>query len=379
MTVRPMIPDESTATRAVARRCFGAFAMVFFDFGAQTLVCEEDGRILGGVALGRFTAGARECGVVKWIFTAPDAQGRGVANHLLDAAMRWFDEEACTDVFACIEGHNTPSSNRFHDAGFRPMGFREQIAHYGATLPRVWLKSFHVIDVGHFLWVRSLAGSAGEAVADEVAGDAADEAVGGPAVAAWALTVIANAAILAGMTLRTGGTGALTAERSLALLIAVTLLFGVRTLAMLVTARMVGLPVWYRPWETGIVLSGLVGLVFGGIFPVPGSVYPRALRWRYRDLLPKLGPIAAVGAGELVSLGWVLWALTRVVDPGVGWYAALSTAAALTRVMLVFDVVLPVFPLVCYNGRRVLDWKPVVWALLSAASLALLVVNAVVR
>ncbi|TVR06345.1 MAG: GNAT family N-acetyltransferase, partial [Spirochaetaceae bacterium] len=139
MTVRSMFPEESAETRAVARRCFGSFAMIFFNLGVETLVCEEDGRILGGAALGRFSAGERECGVVKWIFTAPDAQGRGVANRLLAAAMRWFAEEACTDVFACIEGYNTASSNRFFDAGFRPMGFRDQIARFGSNLPRVWL------------------------------------------------------------------------------------------------------------------------------------------------------------------------------------------------------------------------------------------------
>ncbi len=371
MNVRPMNPEESRETRGVARRCFGAFAMIFFDFGAHTLVCEEDGRILGGAALGRFSAGEREGGVVKWIFTAPDAQGRGVANQLLAAAMAWFDEEACTDVFACIEGYNTASSNRFFDAGFRPMGFRDQIARFGSHLPRVWLKSFHVIDVGHFLWVRT---SDGE-TADASAGGASTATQ----LAGWSVTVVLNAVMLAMVTVRTGGPGSITAERALHLLVAVTLLFSVRIAAMLLTARVVKLPLRYRPWETGLLLSGLVGVLFGGIFLIPGSVYPRSLRWRYRELLPKLGPVAAMGAGELVSLGWVLWLLTRFVDPGVGWYGALATAAALTRVMLVFDVVLPVFPLVCYNGRRVLDWKPAIWALLAAASGALLVVSAMAR
>ena len=374
MNVRPMNPEESRETRGVARRCFGAFAMIFFDFGAHTLVCEEDGRILGGAALGRFSAGDREGGVVKWIFTAPDAQGRGVANRLLAEAMAWFDEEGCTDVFACIEGYNTASSNRFFDAGFRPMGFRDQIARFGVSLPQVWLKSFHVIDVGHFLWVRTP-----DAPSDAIGVEATDDATATPQLAGWVATVVLNAAILALVTIRTGGAGALGPERVLHLLIAVALLFGVRTVTMLLTARMVKLPMRYRPWETGLLLSGIVGAVFGGIFPIPGSVYPRALRWRYRDLLPKLGPVAAVGAGELVSLGWLLWVLTRFIDPAVGWYGALTVAAALTRVMLVFDVVLPVFPLVCYNGRRVLDWKPGVWALLAAASVALLVVSAVLR
>lgn len=360
MTVRPMNPEESKATTAIARSCFGGFGMLFFDLGTHTLVCVEHDRILGGAALGVFTAGKHLCGVVKWIFTAPDAQGRGVANRLLAEALRWFDTHGCTDVVACIEGHNTASSNRFADAGFFPVGFGTQAAHFGFALPRVWLGSFHLMDIGHFLWMRN-------------AGSQSPQAGWARGSAAWVVTVLVNLLIVAGATVRTAGIAALSAERWLTLLGSIALLFGVRVAAMALAAKAVNLPLHFRPWETGLVLSSLVGGVFGGVFPVPGSLYPRQIRWRYRELLPRLGPVAAAGAGALVVLGWGLWAATRVINPLAVWYAPLAGAAALARVMLLFEVLLPFFPLACYNGRRVLDWKPIGWAVIAAATVALLI------
>ena len=62
-----------------------------------------------------------------------------------------------------------------------------------------------------------------------------------------------------------------------------------------------------------------------------------------------------------------------MINPLAVWYAPLAGAAALARVMLVFEVLLPFFPLACYNGRRVLDWKPIGWAVIAAATVALLI------
>ncbi|TVQ35880.1 MAG: GNAT family N-acetyltransferase [Spirochaetaceae bacterium] len=379
MIVRPMTPADRSETRSVARRCFGYFTILFFDFGAQTLVCEEDGRIIGGIALGVFAATPRSqragresegrAGVIKWLFTLPEAQGRGVANALLQRALNWFNNQGCAELVTCVEGHNTASSNRFYDAGFRPLGFCAQLARYGAVLPRVWLGAFHLFDVGHFLWVR---GQPAETRAAERRG------VGG-GVAAWCTAVFLNAAILAVMRLRLGHPGAFSLGHASQLLSGVAVVLAVRTSAMLLAARAVGLQVRYRSWETGIVLSAGIAALFGGIFPVPGSVYPRGLRWRYRDLLPQLGPIGAVGAGETLSLAWILWAVLHFFEPG-GWLGgALGSAAMFARALLVFDLLVPVFPFACFNGRRVLDWKPAVWGILVAAFAGLLVLGITVR
>jgi L-amino acid N-acyltransferase YncA len=365
VTIRPMTASDRAEARSVARRCFGYVAMIFFDFGKQTFVCEQEGKIIGGVSLGLFVAGTRSYGVVKWIFTLPESRGQGAANRLVQTALSWFDGQGCDDVLACVEGHNTASSNRFFDAGFRLLGFRDQLERFGSTLPRVWAGVFHLFDIGHFVWVRC--------------GD------GDPPVprhtragqtGAWVATLLANTAILTLMTIRTSGPASLSAGRIGALLFAVALLLSVRTAAMLLTARAVGLVMVYRPWETGVMLSAIVSGIFGGIVPAWGSVYPVEPRWRYRDQLPRLGPIAAVGAGELISLAWILWALVLWLEPGTPLHFVLATAAMLARVSLVFEVVIPVFPLACYNGRRILDWKPPVWFLLTAVSVALLVTNA---
>ncbi len=85
-------------------------------------------------------------------------------------------------------------------------------------------------------------------------------------------------------------------------------LLGARLGAMLLTARKLSLPVVYRPWETSLLLSAGIVLMFGGAFIPTGSVDPREQTWQYSALLPKLGPIAQSGADASLLLGWGLTA-----------------------------------------------------------------------
>ena len=71
----------------------------------------------------------------------------------------------------------------------------------------------------------------------------------------------------------------------------------------------------HRVWEEALPLSAAVALVLGLFYPTSGSVYPRSLVWRYQDLLPKLGPIAFVGASAMLLFAWATWGLLRFGEP----------------------------------------------------------------
>ncbi len=58
--------------------------------------------------------------------------------------------------------------------------------------------------------------------------------------------------------------------------LAVALVVGVRTTAMALTARALGLRLRYRPWETGMTLTGAISLLFGGTFVAPVGLCPLA-------------------------------------------------------------------------------------------------------
>lgn len=131
--------DEKGQLRHVMRRAFGWLPSLFFDVGKASFDYELDGEIVGSITLSSFAIDRRRVGgAVKWLFVLPQARGQGAVSTLVDRALAWFAEEGCSDLFSCVEGHNTNSSNRFAWAGFRILSFCEQAKSYGLRLPLVW-------------------------------------------------------------------------------------------------------------------------------------------------------------------------------------------------------------------------------------------------
>ncbi|TVQ21742.1 MAG: GNAT family N-acetyltransferase [Spirochaetaceae bacterium] len=379
-----MQPHERKIVRQVMRTCFGWFASLFFDFGSIAYVYELDGRIVGGTTISKFRIDdERSGGVVKWIFTLPEARGRGAASQLLDAAMQWFAEQQCHAVFACIEGYNTASSNRFSSRGFSIMSLREQLSRYGLQTARIWMHTVYGVTIGHFLWARVSGDAAGGAIPAPAPERSEATATGGSLdrqatpvhatradqLLTFGVTALFHAVFAWLLVLRTGG--ALTVEVVVTFLVLIPALFGIRLLAMKLAASMKGLSTEYRPWDAGMLLSLVVHVLFGGIMPAPGTLYPKEQVYRYRDELPRLGFMAFAGAAELLGAGWILLLLLR---SGVLPFAdALPLQVALTyiRVFLIFDVLIPIFPFECFNGKRILDWNRLVWVVCVAATIAL--------
>ncbi len=365
--VRRMRDDEKGELTRVMRRCFGWFASVLFEVGKAAFVCELDGAIVGGIALSSFRIDRRRVGgIVKWLFVLPEARGRGVASALVNRALGWFEEEGCSDLFTCVEGHNTGSSNRFARAGFRILPFLEQIRMYGIRLPLVWFRTFHMADVGHFLWGR------GQDDPPHGSKDApaTHASSGRPRLSAGGLAGTTLVLVLAGLlTAWRQGQGFSASTLWHLLLVAVGLM-GLRMGAMTLAAAWLRLPVVYRPWETGLLLSAIVPLLSGGVFVAPGSLYPSPRDWSYQEWLPKLGPVALAGAGALLLGGWGLQVIRWVVFPEAsGPFLALALFYA--RAVVLFDVLFVFFPFAGFNGRRILDWRVGIWAVLAVATVAL--------
>ena len=356
LVVRPLAPGEARELATVMRRSFGGLAGMLFSPGKATFVAELGGRIVGGVTLGVFRIDAvRRGGVVKWLFTLPEARGHGAATALVDRALAWFDQQGVTDAIACVEALNAGSSNRFARRGFAPSGFVEQVRRYGWRLPRVWWHANHVVDVGHVLWARTQ---------DEAPTEAPDEATawGAGGLAATAGLHVAFGVV---MLARLGETIDATAVVQVAA--AVVAIVGVRTAAMAVVGRAQGLRLRYLPWETGLLLAGAIALVFGGPFLAPGAVVPRSRTWSPRALAPALARMAVAAPAAVLALGWLAW-----------WAVAAGVATGLAepvllyaRIMLLADVLLPFFPMTAFAGRRVLEASAVGWGGLAAGTVAL--------
>ena len=377
--VRPLADGEGRALAAVMRRSFGGLAAMLFSTGKTAFVAELGGRMVGGVTLGAFDIDAgRRGGVVKWVFTLPEARGLGVASLLLDRAMVWFEEQGVTDAFACIEGLNAGSSNRFAARGFEPLGFGEQVRRYGARLARVWWHANHVADVGHVLWARrtDVAPAPAEAAtlraapqsAPESAAESAPESASSGLVA-FAGTLLVHALFGAVMLARLGRDLDLASLAQVAF--AIGAVISVRTAALALTGRALGLHLRYRAWETGMTLTGAIALLFGGLFIAPGGFYPKARTWSPRELGPRLALVSIAGVVAVLALGWAAQLLT-------GWSAVAAAAAPVlfyARLMLLFDVLLPFFPMTAFAGRRVWEASRGAWVVLAVGTVALWMVS----
>ena len=362
-SVRRLGADDEEAVKALAGRAFSPLASLSFPRSPDALVVERGGELLGAVVLRTFELpgvgrdGHHRGGVMLWLMADPEARRLSVGGRLVEAALRSFEERGCQEVFACVEGYNTSSANLFAARGFTILSFGEQLRRYGFLgILLLWLRTSRLGgDVGHFLWARP-----GQPKPDN------------PALQWW-VGVFASALVLLLAGWRSGWLGKFDSVIIPSAVVIVVALYGLREGAMWLAARLQGLSVRHRAWEAAFPLSIATALALGVFFPVPGSIYPRQGTWRYRDLLPKLGPMAFAGALAVLIFAWAAWALAQFGEPlsvAAVWGRAAHTAGLM---LAAFDVLLPFSMFSSFDGRRVWDWNRPAWAALTVAVLGLFV------
>jgi GNAT superfamily N-acetyltransferase len=359
ISVRRMHDGEERAVRALAERAFSRLESAFFSPPVHTLVAERDGQLLGAVAPTLFELpDKRRAGGIVWLMTDPKTRGLGVGGRLVEAALEYLKEHGCQEAFAGVEGYNTSSSNLFAARDFTIISPGEQFRRYGLLgTMALWLQTFRLGgDVGHFLWARP-----GAMRPDN------------PTLQWWTSTLV-SALIFSLAVWRSS----LAEGLSLAIIFGaapvILALFGLREIVMRLAARSLGLSVRHRAWEAALPLSAGIAVIFGWFFPTPGSVYPQAGTWRYRNLVSKLGPMAFAGASAVLAFTWAAWALVRLGEPPLEIYEWLRAAHSAGQMLALFEVLLPFSIFVSFNGRRVWDWSRPAWAVLAIVTLALFLV-----
>ena len=356
ISVHHMREEETRAVRSLAERAFSRPESAFFSPPPQTLVAERDGRLVGAIVPKVFVLpDKRRCGAIFWLMTAPETRGSGVGGRLVEATLEYFEEHGCREAFACVEGYNTSSSNLFATRGFTILSPGEQLRCYGLLGTFwLWIKMFRLgADVGHFLWARP--------------GTTRQDRPG----LQWCVGTLLSVLVLLLAGWREGWVERLEPATVLGTALIIVALFGLREAAMRLAARSQRLLVRHRVWEAAFPLSATVALMLGLFFPTPGSVYPRGGSWRYRNLLPKLGPIALAGASAVLIFAWVTWGLLRFggFSPEIASWLRFGHMAG--RMLALFEVLLPFSIFVSFNGRRVWDWSRPAWAVVAAATIGL--------
>ena len=359
INIRSMTPHDRKAVLAMMRRSFPVFEQLFFSLTESTLVAESEGRLLGAIVLKVFKLPDKtQGGVVNWIFSDPSARGLGVGQVLIEAGLAWLEEAGCTRVFAIVEGFNTSSSKLFATRGFSILPFREQRRRFGLFgLLQVWLASFHVTDVGHFLWGKPAA----------VLPDKPRQQF------LW--TLILNLLAAALVVWRWWGFRQPDLTALWALPAVTLMLIELRTIVMTLAARKQGVDLQFRMWESGFNLSLPLALLFGFYFPVPGGLYLKQPLWRYRDRIPEFGRIGLAGALPTLLLSWTL-ILLRYFIPSSPWVGTMFNAMFQGAYFFaIFDILLVFFPFVSFNGRRIWDWNKLTWLVCALAVVALFIVD----
>ncbi|MCG8501878.1 MAG: GNAT family N-acetyltransferase [Firmicutes bacterium] len=351
INIRPMKEDEKDKVSAAMHRSFSLIERWSFYFTPDVLIGERDGEVLGAIVLKTFEISQNsKGGLIAWVFTVPEARGLGLGQTLSEAGIDFLEKQGCKEIFAAVEGHNTSSAKLFASRGFGILSPGQQFHRYGVKVLKLWLKTSHLIDVGHFLWMKP-----------------APEQKAKPSLQLWGtmlLTCLVWPLLLWRMA------GGINPMRWLGLSIAAIILFGIRYAAMILTARRQGLQVRYRAWESGFPLSIAVAVVLGGTYLIPGNVYPSGHDWRYKDLLLKLSRMALYAILSVLIITILAGASVhfKLIHPALTVFFRsifhVGTALLLVDTCLVF--------LKCYNGRRIWDWSKSVWLILTIIIISLL-------
>jgi hypothetical protein len=151
----------------------------------------------------------------------------------------------------------------------------------------------------------------------------------------------------------------------------VLILFGLRNSLMLLAGKLQAIPMRYRLWETGFLISFFVMLLGGAFIPIPGSYYPEENIWSYNRIKSQMGKIALVSSLPILLVAIVLF-LSRVFFPLSSTLESfLSTGFGAAFVFSIADILVPFFPFVSYNGRRLWDWNRWIWGLMAGVIFAL--------
>lgn len=361
--IREMQAEEKEQVKSIMKDAFPFLMRLFFSFSNHILVAEKNGVIVGGVILKMFFLPKKvKAGLVSLIFCTPRQSGQGIGQILASKGVKQLEEKGCSEIFACVEGNNTSSNKLFITSGFHQLSLFQQVKTYGFSTLLIWFHSYHLFDVGHFLLSKSTQKR---------------EKRNSKEANSWfefIFTLICHVAIFSVTLWRQGEDDHFSTESLLTLLACFGLFFAVRCGAMFCISWFNRIQYEFRMWESGLSLSSIIALLFGGFMVSPGTLYPVEHNWKYRDHTQPLGVMALASSLSLITLVWAMGLLIHFSLIPSLFLFHFETAFSIGIGLLFLDVMLPFFPFSSFNGRRLWDWSKPTWALLSLSIIPLLIV-----
>ena len=357
---RPVRSDDREAIARLAARAFPSTQAPFVRADGEGFVVEACEGLAAAVLLRVIVLpGGCRVGFVSWAMTNPEHRGSGYAGRLAALGIERLKALGCTQIVTEIEGHNAASERVFEGLGFRRLSLHDQIAAFGG-LGALWVRvrSGYVTDPGHFLWLH------GAAPTSSVDWQERLLAVGLNGSFALVALAVGGGLVLAGEPRLPGA-----AEIGL-VLVAVALLLGMREGAMRAAAGACGLRVVFRAWDSGLSITTAIALLFGRLFPLPGSVYPCEGRGRQGTTQRALGIAALAGAAMVAFVvAAAMWTRANFADTLIDTLAA--SLLFVGKPLLLFDTVMAFPPFQAFAARRIFELHRGLWAAVATLGLAL--------
>lgn len=351
LTIRRMRLGEEKKVKLIVREVFPLMAWLFFIHKPTTLVAVKGNKIVAGIVYGQFVySKAINSGMIYWIFTAPKHQGEGIGRKLIQEAVDKLKAGGCQKVFACIEGYNSSSFKIFNSLNFSKLSLLDQIKKFRIKTFYLWYQTHHLFDLGHDLWYFDIKVNEGKTEIKKDQNKLRD-------IILWLLNLTISAMIMFIAFFRTDLIDIKIGDITI-LFIGIGITFGIRDLAGIIAGKGSGLKLEYDIWESGHIISFIMAVFTGGYIPVPGAFYPEGDGWSYQNKLNGLARQSLASVSALLVLGFIL---------NFNFISETKYSEILLIMvtnMAIFDIALPFFPFVSYNGRRIWDFNKIIWLVL---------------
>ncbi|MDY7075845.1 MAG: GNAT family N-acetyltransferase [Chloroflexota bacterium] len=368
ITIREIRPEELSVVRDLGKRAFPPPMghLMAATMASQGLVVEDEtGTIIGALTLRIVQVGKQKLGILDWGAVDPAHRGKGIAKAVVNQAIVWLQQQGCDRVTTTgVDGYNSGSWNANYAHGLRYWPVSRQIHEFGWRWPQLMFAIPHVIGIGTFILQMPFQKNEREQL---------DTPETGGIKAMIYVTLLLGLFLLPLSYVRRAFWGSVNISDLFATLNFTTLLVGTGIIAIYVIARTVAhrwaarvlrLPLTFRPWDSGLIMATFLAAALGVFVPgLGGSYYIRQPKFIYSQARSAVGKIMLAGAAASLTilLGFTMWAESSMAtsDPIVTAITTLGRYIGISFSMT--DTLFFFWPFQSLPAGHIWRWRRSVW------------------
>ncbi len=117
---------------------YAKYAKMSFESLDQTLLVEDETRLVGIINWRIFQARGEKIGYLFWLAIHPDYRRKGLSVTLIQRALDGLRQQQVTVILTSVEKKNAPSRALFEKLGFARISKAEMRTRYGMDSPKLY-------------------------------------------------------------------------------------------------------------------------------------------------------------------------------------------------------------------------------------------------